>query len=203
MTGRRGRDGFGDPNRVAAIAEALREETFDPQHTGTLYLREAASSAIFRALPGAVDVVAGIEGKAELPGARFMGIRVTPDVAVYSAGAAPKPPDTSAPLDLFAVGARTPRDDGTGGIAVTITILRQDARPVQEAIANAVILATRYEAVVVFVLDRRMSRRDPFGAGDRDDASPLSSGDRWLVQSLAEDHGITVVVRRQDPFGFA
>jgi hypothetical protein len=74
---------------------------------------------------------------------------------------------------------------------------------VQAAIADAVILATRYEAVVALVLDRRMSRRDPFGGSDSGEAPALSTGDRRLVEALARDHGITIVVRRQDPFGFA
>jgi hypothetical protein len=181
----------------------LLDAAFDPQHSGALFLREAAATAIRSGLPDDADVIEGIEGKADLPGARFMGMRVVPDVAVYPAGGAPRPLDISAPRDLFAVGPRPIRDAALGGIAVTITVLRQDGRPVQAAIADAVILSTKYEAVVALVLDRRMARRDPFGGSDSDEAPALSAGDRRLVETLARDHGITIVVRRQDPFGFA
>ena len=200
------RRGLGDTAvrlRVEAISQALFEAHFDPQHAGTLYLREGAANAIRGALRDSVEVAVGVEGKADLAGARFMGMRVVPDLAVYPPGGAPSPVLPSAPRDLFDVGPQSRREDVSGGIAVTITILRQDARPVQVAIADAVILATRYDAVVAFVLDRRMARRDPFGGSERDDAPVLSSGDRRLVEALARDHGITVVVRRQDPFGFA
>ena len=200
------RRGLGDTAvrlRVEAISQALFEAHFDPQHAGTLYLREGAANAIRGALRDSVEVSVGVEGKADLAGARFMGMRVVPDLAVYPPGGAPSPVQPSAPRDLFDVGPQSRREDVSGGIAVTITILRQDGRPVQGAIADAVILATRYDAVVAFVLDRRMARRDPFGGGERDDAPVLSSGDRRLVEVLARDHGITVVVRRQDPFGFA
>ena len=203
MAERRGHDEAAVRQRVEAISQALYEGNFDPQHAGTLFLRESAANAILGALRGSVEVSVGVEGKADLAGARFMGMRVVPDLAVYPPGGAPSPVQPSAPLDLFDVGPRTTREHVSGGIAVTITILRQDARPVQAAIADAVILATRYDAVVAFVLDRRMARRDPFGGSERDDAPVLSSGDRRLVEALARDHGITVVVRRQDPFGFA
>ena len=197
MAGRRGHDGPMHQGRVEAISAALLDATFDPQHSGALFLREAAATAIRSGLTNDADVIEGIEGKADLAGARFMGIRIVPDVAVYPAGGAPRPVDASAPRDLFAVGPRPIRDAAPEGIAVTITVLRQDARPVQAAIADAVILATRYEAVVALVLDRRMSRRDPFGGSDSGEAPALSTGDRRLVEALARDHGITIVVRRQ------
>jgi hypothetical protein len=203
MAERRGHDSSALRERVDAIAEALREGTFDPQHAGSLFLREGAAKAILEGLHGSVDVAVGIDGKADLPGARFMGMRVVPGVVVYPLGGAPRPAQASAPLDLFDVRPRASREEVTGAIAVTITILRQDARPVQAAIADAVILASRYDAVVVLVLDRRMARRDPFGRSERDDGSAPSPGDRGLVDALARDHGISLVVRRQDPFGFA
>lgn len=203
MAGRRGQPNSDLHARVEAISKVLVEAEFDPQHAGALFLRESAATAIREGLPGGADAIEGVEGKADLPGARFMGMRVVPDVAVYPPGGAPRPVDATAPLDLFAVGPRAFRDVTPGGIAVTITVLRQDARPVQAAIADAVILATRYEAVVAFVLDRRMARRDPFGGGESGEAPALTSGDRRLVEALSRDHGISIVVKKQDPFGFA
>jgi hypothetical protein len=203
MAERHGHDGAVIRERVDAVANALRWGAFDPQHTGPLYLRESAASAIRDGLLGGVDVMIGVDGKADLPGARFMGLRVAPDLAVYPAGGAPLTTGSVQSPGLFDLVPRSKRDDVSGVIAVTITVLRQDARPVQGAISDSVILATRYAAVVVFVLDRRMARRDPFGGGLEGDVSALSTGDLHLIEVLSREHRVTLVVQRQDPFGFA
>lgn len=190
-------------DRVVAVANSLEGGTFDPQHTGAMFLRESAAKAVRESLQGTVDVVVQLDGKANLTGARFMGLRVAPDLAVYPFGGAPRPISSSQPLDLFDLQPRSPREDVSAGIAVTITILRQDARPVQSAIADAVILATRYAAVVVFVLDRRMGSRDAFGGLGEGDQRTLSTSDQRLIQELSREHRVRIVVCRQDPFGFA
>ncbi len=200
MAARRADDTADIDERVAAVVKALEIGEFDPQHAGPVYLREDAARAVREALGDGSEVVVTGDGGADPPGAGFLGMRVVPDLAAFRPGDAPRPTD-QAPLDLFGGGAQRPRPLRTaGGVAVTLCVLRQDARPAQAAIADAVLLATRYEAVVVVILDRRLGGRDPFGGAGS--AGGLSGSDRRLVDTLARDHGITIIVRRQDPFGF-
>jgi hypothetical protein len=84
----------------------------------------------------------------------------------------------------------------------TVTVLKQDARPVQGAIADAVLLAVAFPAVVMVILDRRLEKRDLFG-GASPHTQELSVTDRRVVDVLRRRHGISVVVRRQDPFGWS
>jgi hypothetical protein len=160
-----------------AIAAALRTGAFDPQHAGELFLRAGAERAVRAALgPGARIAVAGRD-EAGVRAVTFMGARFSPDLVVETAAG--------------------------GRVAVTITLLRGDSGPVAGALANALVLSGRYQAVVAFVLDRRLARRDPFGdAGEAPAARELNDTERAFLDQLWQRHSVRVEVRRQDPFGW-
>ena len=155
------------------IGAALREGAFDPQHAGELFLRSDAAKAIASALP---DARVQVNGKDEVRGVGFMGARFTPDLVVESGGQQ---------------------------AAVTITLLRGDASPVTTALAGALVLAARYPAVVAFILDRRLAKRNPFDdPSDAPAQRELSDSEKSLIDQLGKRHNVQVVVRQQDPFGW-
>jgi hypothetical protein len=183
-------DGQGRPTEAGGarlarqIAEALRGGAFDPQHAGDLFLRADAEQAIRQALgtgtPGLSIAVAGRDD-ARVRGVSFMGARYAPDLVVEPPGERP--------------------------LAVTLTLLRGDAGPVAMALATALVLSVRYQAVVAFVLDRRLAKRDPFGSIEDDaPAAPerraLSDAERAFLDQLWERHRVLVEIRHQDPFGW-
>jgi hypothetical protein len=65
------------------------------------------------------------------------------------------------------------------------------------------VLAGRYQAVVAFILDRRLEKRGPFEepAGDLGPRA-LTEAEQALIDRLWRRQGIRVAVRRQDPFGW-
>jgi hypothetical protein len=175
-----------DPARETAllIARALQDAPFETQQGGDLYLRTTAERAIKETVGGARVAIAGRDS-AEVRSVAFMGARFAPDLVVEAPG-----------------GAR---------VAVTVALLRGDAGPVAGALATALVLAAapRFGAVVAFLLDRRVARRDPFDdpleATDEAPAGPsreLSEAERAFAARLWDHHGVRLVVRRQDPFGF-
>jgi hypothetical protein len=158
---------------LAQLCDALRDGAFDPQHAGELFLRSDAQKAISARLP---DAKIEVNGKQEVRGVGFMGTRFTPDLVVER--------------------------DGERA-AVTITLLRGDAAPVTSALAGALVLAARYPAVVAFILDRRLAKRNPFDdPGDAPAQRELSDSERSLIDQLAQQHNVQVVVKQQDPFGW-
>jgi hypothetical protein len=65
------------------------------------------------------------------------------------------------------------------------------------------VLAARYPAVVAFILDRRLAKRNPFDdPSDTPAQRELSEAERSLIDQLAKQHNIQVVVKLQDPFGW-
>jgi hypothetical protein len=180
MSGPPGRED--DPARRAAeaIAGALRGAPFDTQQSGDLFLRATAERAIKGALgEGTRVALAGRDG-AQVGAVALLGGRFTPDLVVEAPG-----------------GAR---------VAVTVTLLRGNGAPVAGALATALVLAAapRYGAVVVFLLDRRLGKRDPF-ADPAEAPAPvrgLNETERAFLDRLWRLHGVRVEVRRQDPFGW-
>lgn len=183
--------GSHDPAREAAalVARALQDAPFETDQGGDLYLRTAAERAIRGAVGGARVAIAGRDA-AQITSVGFMGARFTPDLVV-------EPP-------------------GGGRVAVTITLLRGEGGPVAGALATAMALAAspRFGAVVAFLLDRRLGRADPFAdpleAGAGEGGPGRERGPRGLTEAeqafaarLWEHHGVRLVVRRQDPFGWA
>ncbi len=165
------------------IAAALRAGRFDPQHAGELFLRADAERAIRAALGGSATIAMAGRDEGRVRAASFLGARFVPDLVVEV--------------------------PGRGRVAVTITLLRSDPGPAAAALAGALVLATRYDAVVAFILDRRLGRPDPFGgpgdaAGAAGEAAPraLSEAERQLIEQLREGQRIWLEVRRQDPFGW-
>jgi hypothetical protein len=158
------------------IAAALEQTRFDPQHGGELFLRADAEKGIRAAFGDAVRIAAAGRDDPEVRPAGFLGARFRPDLVVQSAGGEQ--------------------------VAVTITLLRADAGPVASALAGALVLAGRYQAVVAFILDRRLERRGPFDE-PATDVGPraLSEAEQALIDRLWRQ-GIRVAVRRQDPFGW-
>ena len=155
------------------LCAALREGAFDPQHAGELFLRSDAAKAIGAALP---DATLHVNGKEEMRGVGFMGARFIPDVVVESGGQR---------------------------AAVTITLLRGDASPVTTALAGALVLSARYPAVVAFILDRRLAKRNPFDdPSDAPAQRELSDSEKSLIEQLGKQHNVQVLVRQQDPFGW-
>ena len=155
------------------LCAALRDGAFDPQHAGELFLRSDAQKAITAALSGAQVQV---NGKDEVRGVSFMGARFTPDLVV---------------------------EIGGQRAAVTITLLRGDAAPITTALAGALVLSARYPAVVAFILDRRLAKRNPFDdPTDTPAQRELSDSERSLIDQLATQHNVRVVVKLQDPFGW-
>jgi hypothetical protein len=176
------------------IARALQEAPFETDQGGDLYLRLAAERAIKGAAGGVRVALAGRDGS-QVGRVSFLGARFTPDLVVETAGGA--------------------------SVAVTVTLLRGDAAPVGGALATALALAAapRYGAVVALLLDRRLARRDPFAdpleapapeaGGDQDggaeggaEGGALSEAEAAFASRLWEHHGVRLVVRRQDPFGW-
>lgn len=166
-----------DPVALAPlVARALREGVFDTQHAGALFLRADAERAIRGAVENVSIAVAGRDD-ARLRAVSFMGARYVPDLA----------------LEL----------PGGGRLAVSLTLLRSDAGPVAGALAGGIALSLHYRAVVVFVLDRRLAKHDPFGGPDTDAPAPsLNDAERRFIDQLWQQHHILVEVRRQDPFGW-
>jgi hypothetical protein len=166
----------GEQSPPARIAEALRAGSFDPQHAGDLFLRNDAEKAIRATLGESARIaVAGREG-ANLRPVGFMGARFAPDLVVEAGGER---------------------------VAVTITLLRNDTAPIGHTLAGALVLSSRYDAVVAFILDRRLAKADPFA--DPDEAREvrgLSDAERQLIDQLWQRHHVRVEVRRQDPFGW-
>jgi len=155
------------------ICEALREGTFDPQHAGEVFLRSDAAMALKSTLS---DARVQVNGKDEVRGVSFMGARFTPDLVV---------------------------DSGGQQTAITITLLRGDASPITSALAGALVLAARYPAVVAFILDRRLVKRNPFDdTSDTPAQRALSDSERSLIEQLGKRHNVYVEVRLQDPFGW-
>ena len=155
------------------LSAALLEGAFDPQHAGELFLRSDAAKAIAAVLP---DAKIEVNGKDDVRGVGFMGARFTPDLVVQS---------------------------GDQRAAITITLLRGDASPITTALAGALVLSARYPAVVAFILDRRLAKRNPFDdPSDTPAQRELSESERALIEQLAAQHNVQVVVRQQDPFGW-
>lgn len=159
------------------IAGALRAAEFDPQHAGSLFLRADAQRAIRAAIdPTAAVAVAGRDDP-RVRGVSFMGAHFSPDLVVQ--------PPTGSPL------------------AVTLTLLRGDAGPIAPALSNALVLTLRFDAVVAFVLDRRLAKRNPFDdPGAEPEVRELTDAERRFLDQLWHRHGVLVEIRRQDPFGW-
>lgn len=169
---------------IERVAGALRNGAFNPQHAGNVFLRADAERAVRAALDGWSDRESGaavrilVAGKddAGLRPVSFMGARFQPDLVI---------------------------ETGRNRVAITITLLRSDASPVTEALAGALALGSRYDAVVAFILDRRLAKRNPFDdPSDEPAQSQLSDAEQALVRQLWERQHVHVEVRRQDPFGW-
>ena len=164
-------------DEVETIVNALRHGAFDPQHAGELFLRAEAEGALRDALGNQARIMVAGRDEGAIRPVSFMGARFAPDLLV----------------------------EATSGrrYAVTITLLRGDASPVALALATAMVLATRFAAVVALLLDRRLAKRNPFG-GDEDQPRQreLTDAERIFLDQLWERQRVRVVVRRQDPFGF-
>jgi hypothetical protein len=170
-------DTSGPAGTSEAIAAALREGAFDPQHAGELFLRADAERAIRAALGESAKVVVAGKDDGQIRSVGFLGQRYSPDVVV----------------------------DAGGGqqVAVSITLLRGDASPITQALAGALVLSGRYASVVAFILDRRLAKRNPFDDPDEAPAQrELSDAERATIKQLWERHHIRVEVRKQDPFGW-
>lgn len=165
-----------DSTPALQIGEALQKGNFDPQHAGELFLRADAEKAIHAALPaGAKIAVAGRDG-ADVRPVGFMGARFAPDLVVESGGQR---------------------------VAVTITLLRNDTSSIAHTLAGALVLSSRYSAVVAFILDRRLAKADPFAdPSETREVRGLSDAERQLVDQLWQRHHVRLEVRRQDPFGW-
>ncbi len=89
-------------------------------------------------------------------------------------------------------------------MAVTVTLLRGGATPVAGALATGLALASswRYGAVVAFLLDRRLGKRDPFAdlAGEATPVQGLNAGEQSFVDRLWQYHGVRVEVRPPGSF---
>src|SRR3954470_2288255 len=147
-----------DSTSAPQIAEALRSGSFDPQHAGELFLRADAEKAIRAVLgPGAQIALAGRDAGDVRP-VSFMGARFSPDLVVESGGQR---------------------------IAVTITLLRNDTAPMAHTLAGALVLSSRFDAVVAFILDRRLAKADPFaGPDDTREVRGLTDAERQLIDQL-------------------
>jgi hypothetical protein len=158
------------------VAAALDQGAFDPQHAGELFLRVDAEKAIRAALSAPARIAVAGRDESQVRATSFMGARFAPDLIVEAGG---------------------------GPVAVTITLLRGDASPITQALAGALVLSSRFAAVVAFILDRRLAKRNPFDdPTDTPEQRALSDAERTLIERLWERHRIRVVVRRQDPFGW-
>jgi hypothetical protein len=159
------------------IATALREGAFDPQHAGEVFLRSDAEKAVRAALGPTARVAVAGKDEGQVRPVGFMGARYLPDLVIEA---------------------------GSGeAIAVTVTLLRGDAGPVTQALASALVLSSRYAAVVAFILDRRLAKRNPFDdPSDTPAQRPLSDAEKGMIGQLWERHRVRLEVRQQDPFGW-
>ena len=158
------------------IAEALQQGAFDPQHAGELFLRADAEKAVRGALGGGVRIAVAGREASDIRPVTFLGARFVPDLVV---------------------------DAGGKRIAVTITLLRNDAGSMAQTLAGALVLASRFSAVVAFVLDRRLAKADPFAdPGETREVRGLSDAERQLVEQLWQRHHVRIEIRRQDPLGW-
>jgi hypothetical protein len=161
---------------VQAIVAGLREGDFDPEHAGELFLRADAERAIRQQVGDRASITVAGKDEGRLRPVSFMGARFATDLVVEAAG-----------------GER---------VAVTLTLFRGDGAPVAHVLANALVLAGRYTAVVAFVLDRRLGKRHPFADPDEaPEARGLSEAERGFLEQLWEQHRVHVQVRQQNPFG--
>ncbi len=186
---------------VRRVAVALEEGDFDPARAGEVFLAADAERAIQVALGPTVTVNVSRDGRLAVPS--LLGLRVTPSLIVIR-GATPSSVEVGEASNSDGPPDHEMDEAGKGvvRVAVTITVLKHDARPVQGAIADAVLLAVEFPAVVMVILDRRLEKRDPFG-GPSFERQELSVADRRVVEVLRQRHGISVVMRRQDPFGWS
>lgn len=182
---------------VNRVTVALEEGEFDPARAGEVFLAADAERAIQGAVRPSEAITVTRDGRWSVPS--FLGLRVAPTLVVTQ-GVAAAPAGVGE--DAAADGDWDDGADEAVRIAVTVTVLKQDARPVQGAIADAVLLAVAFPAVVMVILDRRLEKRDLFG-GASPHTQELSVTDRRVVDVLLRRHGISVVVRRQDPFGWS
>lgn len=186
---------------VNRVTVALEEGEFDPARAGEVFLAADAERAIQGAVRPSEAITVTRDGRWSVPS--FLGLRVAPTLVVTQ-GVAAAPAGVGG--DAAADGIRNDGGDEPVSeavrIAVTVTVLKQDARPVQGAIADAVLLAVAFPAVVMVILDRRLEKRDLFG-GASPHTQELSVTDRRVVDVLRRRHGISVVLRRQDPFGWS
>ncbi len=182
---------------VNRVTVALEEGEFDPARAGEVFLAADAERAIQGAVRPSEAITVTRDGRWSVPS--FLGLRVAPTLVVTQ-GVAAAPAGVGE--DAAADGDWDDGADEAVRIAVTVTVLKQDARPVQGAIADAVLLAVAFPAVVMVILDRRLERRDLFG-GASPHTQELSVTDRRVVDVLRRRHGISVVLRRQDPFGWS
>ena len=159
------------------IAAALRDGSFDPQHAGEVFLRSDAEKAVRAALGAGARLAVAGKDESQVRPVGFMGARYVPDLVVEA---------------------------GPGqSIAVTVTLLRNDAAPVTHALAGALVLSSRYAAVVAFVLDRRLAKRNPFDdPSDVPAQRTLSDAEKAMIGQLWDRHRVRVEVRQQDPFGW-
>ena len=182
---------------VNRVTVALEEGEFDPARAGEVFLAADAERAIQGAVRPSEAITVTRDGRWSVPS--FLGLRVAPTLVVTQ-GVAAAPAGVGE--DAAADGDWDDGADEAVRIAVTVTVLKQDARPVQGAIADAVLLAVAFPAVVMVILDRRLEKRDLFG-GASPQTQELSVTDRRVVDVLRRRHGISVVLRRQDPFGWS
>ncbi len=182
---------------VNRVTVALEEGEFDPARAGEVFLAADAERAIQGAVRPSEAITVTRDGRWSVPS--FLGLRVAPTLVVTQ-GVAAAPAGVGE--DAAADGDWDDGADEAVRIAVTVTVLKQDARPVQGAIADAVLLAVAFPAVVMVILDRRLEKRDLFG-GASPHTQELSVTDRRVVDVLRRRHGISVVLRRQDPFGWS
>ena len=182
---------------VNRVTVALEEGEFDPARAGEVFLAADAERAIQGAVRPSEAIMVTRDGRWSVPS--FLGLRVAPTLVVTQ-GVAAAPAGVGE--DAAADGDWDDGADEAVRIAVTVTVLKQDARPVQGAIADAVLLAVAFPAVVMVILDRRLEKRDLFG-GASPHTQELSVTDRRVVDVLRRRHGISVVLRRQDPFGWS
>jgi len=186
---------------VNRVTVALEEGEIDPARAGEVFLAADAERAIQGAMRPSEAITVTRDGRWSFPS--FLGLRVAPTLVVtQGVAAAPASVGEDAAADgNWDDGADEPGSEAVR-IAVTVTVLKQDARPVQGAIADAVLLAVAFPAVVMVILDRRLEKRDLFG-GASPHTQELSVTDRRVVDVLRRRHGISVVLRRQDPFGWS
>ena len=164
-----------DESVAPRIAEALQKGEFDPQHAGELFLRADAEKAVKAALGGAAIAVAGRDA-GEIRPVGFMGARFQPDLVVEASGQR---------------------------VAVTITLLRSDASAIGHTLAGALVLSSRYHAVVAFLLDRRLAKADPFAdPSETREVRSLNDAEHQLIDQLWQRHHVRIEIKRQDPFGW-